>query len=254
MIRKIIHIDRDKCNGCGQCVDACHEGAIQLVDGKAQLVSDIYCDGLGDCIGSCPMDAIRIEEREAAEFDPAAVSARLGEKDDAGVGEASAGCPSGGCPGLRAFRIFEDGAGPGTPAAKAVPTIPAAAESGGNEVRLTHWPVQLHLVPVNAPWWDGAELLLAADCVLAAYPDFREKLLAGRTLVMACPKLDDTSPYIDKLAAILRENRIRSVTVARMTVPCCGGIVRIIEEACARAEWEKPVTITVIEPDGSVAN
>ena len=254
MIRKIIHIDRDKCNGCGQCVDACHEGAIQLVDGKAQLVSDIYCDGLGDCIGSCPVDAIRIEEREAAEFDPAAVSARLaGTKAPA---EPSV-CASGGCPGLRAFRIFEEGgSGASAPAAKIAPQESAAAKTGadGETVRLRQWPVQLHLVPINAPWWEDADLLLAADCVLAAYPDFRRKLLAGRMLIMACPKLDDTSPYVDKLAAILRENRIRSLTVARMTVPCCGGIVRLVEEACARAGWTKPVAITVIEPDGSVAD
>jgi NAD-dependent dihydropyrimidine dehydrogenase PreA subunit len=256
MIRKIIHIDRDKCDGCGQCVDACHEGAIQLIDGKAELVSDVYCDGLGDCIGSCPMDAIRIEEREADAFDPAAVSARLGEEAESAA-SGSGSCPTGACPGLRAFRIFAGDApetAPETsPAAPAAAAETAAARPSA-AVRLTHWPVQLHLVPVQAPWWDGADLLLAADCVLAAYPEFRETLLAGRVLVMACPKLDDTGPYIDKLAAILSTNRIRSLTVARMTVPCCGGLVRIIEEACARAGWDKPTDIKVIEPDGSVVN
>jgi hypothetical protein len=231
-------------------VDACHEGAIQLVDGKAELVSDVYCDGLGDCIGSCPVDAIRIEEREAEAFDPAAVAERLGGSASPAPGAGS--CPSGGCPGLRAFRIFDDsGTGDSAPAE---PAPAASAAGGGGPVRLSHWPVQLHLVPVTAPWWDGADLLLAADCVLAAYPAFRDELLAGRVLVMACPKLDDTSPYVDKLAAILRQNRVRSLTVARMTVPCCGGLVRIIEEACARAGWDKPITITVIEPDGSVVS
>jgi NAD-dependent dihydropyrimidine dehydrogenase PreA subunit len=250
MKRKIVHIDQAKCNGCGDCVNACHEGAIQLVNGKAQLVSDVYCDGLGDCLGTCPTDAIRIEEREADAFDPAAVESR--QRELQGASASGGGCSSGGCPGMRVMELFGSGAGAGGRRAPAVPAADTASD-GGN-VRLGHWPVQLRLVPVEAPWWDDADVLLAADCVPVAYPGFRSKLLSGRSLAIACPKLDDTSSYVEKLTEILRRNRIRSLTVARMSVPCCSGIARMAEAACERAGWDGPLDVVTVDVDGSLLN
>ncbi len=235
MKRKIVKIDREKCNGCGLCIDACHEGAIQLVDGKAELVSDIYCDGLGDCLSECPRDAITIEEREADAYDEAAVQKRLLEvgMPSESVGGRIAGSTGtspavarGGCPGMRKMSWGED-----APEAK--------PETDGREVAgsftpsaLRQWPVQLKLVPVNAPYWEGADILLSADCVAHAYGGFHQELLAGRRLIVACPKLDhSTNEYVEKLAGILAGNSVKSLTVAYMEVPCCQGIVRIAEEA-----------------------
>jgi NAD-dependent dihydropyrimidine dehydrogenase PreA subunit len=234
MKRKIVHIDAEKCNGCGLCIEACHEGAIQLVNGKARLVSDVYCDGLGACLGECPQGAITIEEREAAAFSVEAVAARktATEKDRT---------PSG-CPGMRAARIPRraESAGAGLGAA------PAAQASA-----LEQWPIQLHLVPVEAPYWDGAELLIAADCVAFAYGPFHCDLLRGRRLIIACPKLDDTSGYVDKLAAILATNDIRGITIAHMQVPCCQGLVRLVQAAIARVPGKRiPVHEVTIGIDG----
>lgn len=236
MKRKIVHIDKEKCNGCGLCVSACHEGAIRMRDGKAELVSDIYCDGLGDCLGECPTGAITIEEREAPAFDPAAVAANRQQ--------CQVSAPGSGCPGLRAFSCQTDEAEEEPPAAPRENTgVPARS-------RLRQWPVQMHLVPVQAPWWDGTELLLAADCVAVAHPAFHEDLLKGRNVIIACPKLDDTSPYVEKLAAILSGNDIPRLTVARMHVPCCGGIVRIAEAAVARSGKNVPLEILVFDHTG----
>lgn len=203
--RKIIVVDKDKCNGCGHCVSACAEGALQIVDGKASLISEIYCDGLGACIGKCPQDAIKIEEREAKAFDEEAVKAKS--------------IKSAGCPGMRSFSISRE---------KNKGSVP---HHGKYISELSQWPVQLHLVPVNAPYWNGAELLLSADCVPFAYAGFHAELLKGKKVINACPKLDDTEPYLEKLTAILRENNIKSITVAYMEVPCCSGIVQLAKSA-----------------------
>ncbi len=233
MKRNIIEIDREKCNGCGQCVDACHEGAIQMVDGKAQLVSDIYCDGLGDCIGECPVDAIKIIEREAGAFDEAAVAERMKEKQ-------SNTPPANGCPGLRSFSFNTESVTPNKE--------PAAVGASA----LRQWPVQLHLVPVQAPFWQNSDLLIAADCTAIAYPDLHAKLLKGRSVAMACPKLDDTSTYVEKLTAIFKSNDIKSITIARMTVPCCSKISVIVEAARLASCKDIPCKIITINLDGTI--
>jgi len=241
-VRKIILIDEEKCDGCALCVDACHEGAIQLVDGVAKLVMDSYCDGLGDCLGECPQGAITIEERDVDAFDEKAVATHLEnlrEKKKAGLGmapngPASAPAPApvhahgGGCPGSAMQQIKHVGqmaptAGPGS--------SPGAPVAGATPSALTNWPVQLHLAPVQAPFFNQAKLLIAADCVPFAQPDFHQGMLAGRTLLIGCPKLDDTSAYLDKLTAIFQFNEIKSVEVAFMEVPCCNGLVRLVQEA-----------------------
>ena len=198
MIRRIIHIDEEKCNGCGKCVHACHEGAIDLVNGKARLMREHYCDGLGDCLPSCPTGAITFEEREAPAYDEAAVKAAQAAKPAAHTG----------CPGSRIRQM----------AAKA----PAAA---GEPVsgQLTNWPVQIKLAPTAGPTFAGRDLLIAADCTAYTYGDFHRRFLSGRTLLIGCPKLDMVD-YSEKLTAIFRGNDIRSVTLLRMEVPCCGGL------------------------------
>ena len=197
MIRRIIHIDEEKCNGCGKCVHACHEGAIDLVNGKARLMREHYCDGLGDCLPSCPTGAITFEEREAPAYDEAAVKAAQAAKPAAHTG----------CPGSRIRQM----------AAKA----PAAA---GEPVsgQLTNWPVQIKLAPTAGPTFAGRDLLIAADCTAYTYGDFHRRFLSGRTLLIGCPKLDMVD-YSEKLTAIFRGNDIRSVTLLRMEVPCFGG-------------------------------
>ncbi|MDA3925435.1 MAG: 4Fe-4S binding protein [Kiritimatiellae bacterium] len=233
MKRKIIEIDREKCNGCGQCVEACHEGAIQMVDGKAKLVSDIYCDGLGDCIGECPVDAIKIIEREAGAFDEVAVAEKMKAKQGSTP-------PPSGCPGMKSFSFNQD----------ASPTDAQPTVNGVSA--LTQWPVQLHLVPVQAPFWQNSDLLIAADCTAIAYPDLHAKLLKGRSVAIACPKLDDTSTYVDKLTAIFKENDIKSITVSRMTVPCCSKISVIVDAARMASGKDIPCETVVINLDGTI--
>jgi len=233
MKRKIIEIDREKCNGCGQCVTACHEGAIEMVDGKAQLVSDIYCDGLGDCLGECPVDAIKIIERDADAFDEAAVAAKA-------KSSAAPTPPAGGCPGMKAFAF------------NANKPSPANEPLQGGASALTQWPIQLHLVPVQAPFWQNSDILIAADCTAVAYPDLHATLLKGRSLALACPKLDDTSSYVDKLTAIFRENDIKSVTVARMVVPCCSRLAAMVETAWKASDKKIPLRVVVINLDGTI--
>ena len=236
MKRKIVHIDKSKCNGCGLCVSACHEGAIRMRDGKAELVSDMYCDGLGDCLGECPTGAITIEVRDAAAFDADAVAAKQCSAPKPPT------APGGGCPGLRAFSFNDDSQSDKAAAsAAAEPTAPG---------HLRQWPVQLHLVPVQAPWWDGSDILLAADCVAVAHPAFQERWVKGRSVVIACPKLDDTSEYVEKLAAIVSDNDVKRLTVVRMHVPCCNGIVRLAEAALARSGQAIPLDVTVIDHTG----
>jgi len=209
MKRKIITIDEEKCDGCGLCVPACAEGALQMVNGKAKLVKDSYCDGLGNCLGDCPRGAITMEEREADPFDEEAVLQRLEEK----------GKP-GGCPGMASMSFPAD-------------SKEYTPQSGAAESMLEQWPVQLHLVSPQAPFWSKADLLIAASCVPVTYGDFQNRLLRGRRIVIACPKLDRTEGYVEKLTEILRSNDISSVTVAHMEVPCCSGLVAMAEKALA---------------------
>jgi Fe-S-cluster-containing hydrogenase component 2 len=208
-VRRIITVDEDRCDGCGLCADACHEGAIRIVEGKARLVSETYCDGLGDCIGECPRDAIRIEEREAAPFDANGVEAHLARATTAPT--AARGCPG------STLRSFE-------------PPAPATSD-GDAPSQLRHWPVQLMLVPPGAPFLKGADLLVTADCVPFATADYHRKYLAGRSVIVGCPKLDDIQFYYEKLKSILAESRPRSITVLCMEVPCCGGIGQAVTRA-----------------------
>ncbi len=260
MKRNIIHIDEEKCDGCGLCITACHEGALQIVDGKARLVKDSYCDGLGNCLGECPQGAITIEERDAAPFDEKAVAARMAAQNSADP--APAAPPAGGCPGMRLLDFTADanaapspGHGGGCPGSAAQSfTGQGAPDNTSADVpsQLRQWPVQLALVPPSAPYWENADLLVAADCVAHAYGNFHNELLKDRRLVIACPKLDNIQPYIEKMTAILQLNAIRSVTVARMDVPCCGGIVNIVEEALEAAGKAIPFEIITVGIRGDV--
>ena len=219
-IRNIVKIDEDKCTGCGLCVNACAEGAIQIIDGKAKLVSETYCDGLGACLGHCPEDAITVEQREAAEFDEEATKAHLAPQTTPEAPFA--------CPGLAAHN-FSDRQRP----ADDVPAddVPAGAVSS----QLGHWPVQLKLVSPAAPYFADSDLLLVADCVPFAMGDFHQRFLKGRSIAVGCPKLDDADFYVDKLADILRNSTVRSLTVVHMEVPCCSGLTRVAREGIARS-------------------
>lgn len=223
MRRAIVEIDRDKCNGCGQCVTSCAEGALKIIDGKAMLASETYCDGLGACLNRCPQDAIRVVEREAPAFDQAAAAAH----QPAAAGHS--------CPGSRAAL-----------------RVPAALPAAGppQESQLGHWPIQLHLVPVTAPFFSGADLLIAASCVPFAYAGFHPVLLPGKSLIIACPKLDRTEPYLEKLTAIFTQNDIRSVTVAVMEVPCCQGLIKLARQALHDSGEKMAITVEVIGVNG----
>jgi len=236
--RKIVHIDEEKCDGCGQCIPSCEEGAIQLVDGKARLVKDIYCDGLGACLGTCPQGAITIDEREADSFDIHAAHQHVERLKQAEAKPCLA--PAGGCPGSLARSLQPQAA------------APAAEPSAPTPSALQNWPLQLHLVPPSAPYFQGGDLLFAADCVGFALPDFHSTLLRGKQLIIACPKLDDTHAYLDKLVAIFQNNAVRSVEIARMEVPCCLGLRRLIETAIDQAGVDVPVAVTVVGIDGGV--
>lgn len=215
MIRKIIEIDQDKCNGCGLCAEACHEGAIGMVDGKAKLLRDDYCDGLGDCLPACPTEAITFTEREAAAYDKEAVEANMKKRADAKEAET----------------LFADGPRPAS--------------------RIGNWPLQIKLVPVQAPYLDGAKLLIAADCTAFAYGDFHNRFIKNHVTLIGCPKLDE-GDYSEKLTALLKSNNIQSVTVVRMEVPCCGGIVYAVKEALAASGKTIPWQIVTVSTDGQL--
>jgi Pyruvate/2-oxoacid:ferredoxin oxidoreductase delta subunit len=238
--RNIVEIDERKCNGCGQCVPACAEGAIQIIEGKARLVSDVYCDGLGACLGKCPQDAIRMVEREAADFDEAAVRRRRAPSAAPKV------APHGGCPGAAVRSLV----GSPLPLTQRTPGRRPPVPSG--EGGLVNWPIQLHLVPPEAPFLSGADVVLAADCTAFAAPDFHTGLLAGRPLLIACPKLDDAQAYVEKLTRMLLVSGMRRLTVVHMEVPCCTGLVRIAHAAQQRAGTQVPIEDVVVGVNGEL--
>jgi ferredoxin len=283
MKRQIITIDEDRCTGCGVCIPNCPEGALQIIDGKARLISDLFCDGLGACIGHCPEEAITTETREAVAYDeskvmenivrqgPNVVAAHLKHlkshdqdeyfrealaylvENDVAIpdeflepacrcGEIEREAPRfGACPGSRVMN-FE------TETARGEQAAPGSRTSASS--RLRQWPVQIMLVPPNAPFLAGADVLIAADCVPFAYADFHEKLLAGKILLVGCPKLDDTGHYLEKLTAMFKENDIRSVTVAHMEVPCCFGMVKLVEAAIKSSGRRIPFAARMISVKG----
>lgn len=240
-IREIVHIDEEKCDGCGDCVPACAEGAIQIIDGKARLVADRLCDGLGACLGHCPQGAITVERREADEFDEAAVEQHLTDSSEhpQPLKQPHAGPPpASGCPGSQIRRMQ-------TP-----------ASSGGRSPRrrpqscLGQWPIQLTLVPPQAPFLKGSDLLICADCVPFAVPDFHQRYLAGRAVLVGCPKLDNLQAYYEKLREIFGEAQPSRITVLRMEVPCCGGIAQATHKARNEVSAETPLEIHTIGIDG----
>ena len=228
MIRRIIKIDQEKCNGCGACATACHEGAIDMVNGKAVLTREDYCDGLGDCLPHCPTGAITFEEREAPAYNEAAVKAAQSAKRAQACG----------CPGEQAKTIAE----PQSSAAQVTTAAPS---------ELRQWPVQIKLVPVNAPFFDGAKLLIAADCTAYAYGNFHQEFIRGHVTLIGCPKLDAVD-YSEKLAQIIAQNDIRSITVTRMEVPCCGGIEHAVKQALAKSGKLIPWQVVTISADGRI--
>ncbi|MBP7349401.1 MAG: 4Fe-4S binding protein [Butyrivibrio sp.] len=241
MKRKIIQIDTEKCNGCGACAAACHEGAIAMVDGKARLMRDDYCDGLGDCLPACPTGAITFTEREAAAYDQEAV---LRSKAQGNATTHS------GCPGSAAHTINHSC--PGSAPAALRPAAENAVEvSSGSVSELTTWPVQIQLAPVNAPYFDHARLLVAADCTAYARADFHARFVKGHVTLIGCPKLDDAD-YADKLTEILINNNIKSVTVVRMQVPCCGGIEYAVKTALQRSGKMIPWQVVTLSTDGEI--
>lgn len=253
-IRKIVRIDGDKCNGCGQCVPSCAEGAIEMVDGKARLVAENLCDGIGNCLGACPMDAITIEERPADEFDEQAAEQRVGyihdELAEADPQAARPAAKADGCPGAM-FKSL-GGARPGKPPGTVGQNQNAPQGATGGASRLGQWPVQLTLLRESGQMWHGADVLIAADCVAFAMGSFHDELLAGKTLAIACPKLDNARPYIEKLARVFAGNDIASLKVARMEVPCCMGLVNILDQALEQAGSDLKLREVVIGLGGEI--
>ena len=283
MKRKIITIDQDKCTGCGDCLPNCPEGAIQLIDGKARLIGDLFCDGLGACLGHCPVGAITIEERDAEPYDekrvmanivkqgPNTIKAHLEHLRDhqqfdylqdalavlqdkgipnplhagtagAALGHAVHGHGGGGCPGSRQMAFA------------AAPAAPAGGdESGKRPSQLTHWPLQLHLISPRAPHYQGSDLLLAADCTAFSLADFHKDFLKGRTLAVACPKLDEGQDvYVEKIKALIDEARINTLTVLVMQVPCCGGLLRMAQTAAQQATRKVPIKCVIVSLQGTI--
>lgn len=258
-LRQIVEIDEELCDGCGLCIPACHEGALQLVNGKARLVSEVYCDGLGSCLGECPQGAIRIIERMADDYSEEAVAERLqaagretgaheehkhhARPAEARVADKQAEPLPCGCPGSLAQSLKR-----GQQAHAHNPGNPHTAP----QPQLENWPVQIKLAPISAPYFQGADILLAADCAPFAFADFHEQFIRGRVVLIGCPKLDDADFYVHKLAHIFANNDIRSVEVAFMEVPCCGGLVQIVQQALAEAKKPIELTLTKIGVRGDI--
>ena len=238
MKRNIISIDEEKCNGCGLCVSACHEGALQMIDGKAKLVSESYCDGLGNCLPECPTGAIKIEEREAAEFDEVAVQKHMdnNKKVEQPAPPKTLAC---GCPGTHSKTIERK------------TEAPAQVVAQETQSDLRQWPVQIKLVPANAPYFNNANLLIAADCAAYSYANFHQTFMKNKITIIGCPKLDE-GDYADKLTDILMMNEIKSVSVVRMEVPCCGGIVSAVKNALQRSGKMIPWNVVTIGTDGNI--
>jgi ferredoxin len=255
-MRKLITIDEELCNGCGQCVTGCAEGALAIVDGKAKLVNEVFCDGLGACLGECPTGALKVVEVEARDFDPAAVTAHLKAQgrqapehmpDPAslrlgGHTGGHTGGHMGGCPSRQVMTL--------KPSACRQANTPTVQPAGPSQ--LSHWPIQLRLVPPTAPFLKGARLLLAADCVPPSLPGFNARFLPGRVLLLGCPKFDDAASYVDKLAQILAANDIRDITVLQMEVPCCSGMTMIAQRAAQAAGTATPIETVIIARDGRI--
>lgn len=235
MIRKIIQIDEEKCNGCGACAEACHEGAISMINGKAKLLRDDYCDGLGDCLPTCPTGAISFVEREAAAYDVKAVQENMQKKQEQNHTSAA---PHAGCPGSRMQRIQRS-------------PEPAPSDSMQAKSQLGQWPCQIKLVPVNAPYFDGAKLLIAADCSAYAYARMHDEFMRGKITIIGCPKLDSVD-YSEKLTQIIQNNNIQSVTIVRMEVPCCGGLEMAAKKALQSSGKFIPWQVVTISVDGRI--
>jgi len=237
MIRKIVNIDKEKCNGCSLCAKACHEGAIELIDGKAELISDEYCDGLGDCLPECPTGAITIVERESKAYDDELVKKRMEEKKKAEEDKMPCGCP-----GTAARKIER----------KIIKASVKEVKSDDTLSELMQWPVQLKLINANAPYLKNANLLVAADCTAYAYANFHRDFIKGHITVIGCPKLDDINYYKEKFVEIIKNNDLKSITVVRMEVPCCGGIVGAVKAAMLEAEVIVQYKEVIIGTDGSI--
>ena len=252
--RKIVEIDEELCDGCGQCIPSCAQGALEIVDGKARIIEDKLCDGLGARLGECPTGALKVIEREADEFDEEAVHQHLAEQEKAPKEETMAcGCPSasmqsfgaaGGWPSAGMQSFADTGARPAT-------GVPAAAADEA-ESALSHWPVQIMLVPAQAPFLKGADLLVVADCVPIAYPSFHQDFLQGKAVVMGCPKLDDAQHYIDKFAEIFKYSGVNSITIPIIEVPCCSGLPIIVKKGMEKAGVKIPIEEIVISTRGKI--
>jgi len=252
MKRKIIEIDEDKCTGCGQCVTGCAEGALAIIDGKAKIVRDMFCDGLGACIGHCPEDALHIIEREADDFDEEAAMEHV--RKIGGVEALVHGAGHGGCPSAQvSTRAAGHGGCPSAGMMRMTPCEQANVPAGQVGSALSHWPVQIRLVPPHAPFLQDADLLIAGDCCPVATPDFHGRFLAGRTVMIGCPKFDNAGEYVERLTQVFAQNRIKSVTILEMEVPCCSGLSRIVGQALANSGRDIPTVRAIVARDGKIS-